>query len=63
MENAKKSDYPLLTCTPKSLPTDAVVEAARIAREINPLNHPSAEVMLDLPAVATAGWTSCGSAF
>jgi hypothetical protein len=49
MENAKKSDYPLLTCTPKSLPTDAVVEAARIAREINPLNHPSAEEMLDLP--------------
>jgi hypothetical protein len=48
MQKVKKSDYPLLTCTPKRLPIDAVVEAARIATEINPLNRPRAEGMLDV---------------
>ena len=53
MAKAKKSDYQLLTCMPKSLPTDAVVEAAKIAIAINPLNRPRAEGMLD--AVRSGG--------
>jgi hypothetical protein len=32
--------YPILVCTPKRLPLDTVVAAARTATKINPLNHP-----------------------
>jgi hypothetical protein len=48
MQKMKNSDYPLLACVPKSLPTDAVVEAARIAAEVNPLNRPTTKAMLDV---------------
>lgn len=32
-----------ITCTPKSLPRNRLVEAARVARDINPVNHPPVE--------------------
>jgi len=35
--------YPVLVCTPKRLPDSKMVEAARIARTINPINHPPIE--------------------
>lgn len=50
----KKSDYPILTCTPKSLPKDAAIDAARVATDVNPMNRPRLDGLLDLPRSARA---------
>lgn len=39
---------PKLTCTPKALPKSRWVEAARAARDINPMNYPPVERMAGL---------------
>ena len=36
-------NYPILTCTPKSLPRSKWIEAAKEATRINPVNHPPIE--------------------
>ncbi|HEX4861326.1 MAG TPA: M12 family metallopeptidase, partial [Rhizomicrobium sp.] len=37
--------YPIITCRPKSLPSEQLVAAADIATSINPLNHPHLHVL------------------
>src|SRR5581483_1262320 len=35
-------------CTPKSLPVDKLIQAARIAADINPINHPPIERLMSV---------------
>lgn len=48
MSKREPSTAPAIVCTPKRLPTEMLVRAARIATEVNPINHAPLERLVRL---------------